>query len=193
MPADAVPTPDASPPAPASLTEPAVTSSAGALGITLEEAAQRIGWQSALSDEVKQSIADELGDHFGGLWFDTETSRITIGVVSAGATAIPSDNLQSVRRAGLTTVADTVAVQWSVADLDAVSAELGPRLARVNGRGLPCALASGQVTSLNAVLLDVPSGPLTAAQQALVQSAAARYGTKVRLRPIAGNGYAQRQ
>ncbi|WP_300016755.1 hypothetical protein [Pseudonocardia sp.] len=179
---------DAAPP-PGSLTDPAVTSLAHDLGITLGEAAQRIGWQSAVTDDVQRSIVDELGDRFGGLWFDTGTSRLTIGIVSPGASPVPAADLRSVRSAGLAAVTDTVAVQWSAAELDVVGDELGAELVRVNGGGPPCALAMGQVPPLNAVFLDVPSGPLSAAQQELVDSVTARHGTKVRVRHVPGDGY----
>src|SRR5512132_646841 len=57
------------PPYLAEATDPAVTTLASDLGISVQEAQRRIGWQEPAM-QLGEELRRALGDRFGGLWFE---------------------------------------------------------------------------------------------------------------------------
>jgi len=166
----------AAPPYLADADDPAVTTLAKDVGISIEEARSRIGWQdpaTQMADELRSS----LGEGFGGLWFDVaHGGRVKVGVVGAA----PAHAAQSsIRRWGLTAVTDTVQVRNSYAQLERDSAWLATLVAAANvDRGSELSFAT-QVDR-NRIVLRTPEGrSLTTAQQATVAAATARLGSRV--------------
>jgi streptogrisin C len=163
------------PPYLADATEPAVTTLASDLGISIREAQRRIGWQEPamqLGEELRQA----LGDRFGGLWFDEAGGgRVKVGVVGgdhAGTGPL-------IARYKLTAVTDLVAVRYSYAELEQASAWLGRAIAKAN-RGAASGLGSALLVDKNLVELSLPRGQrLNATQQATVGEVQRRLGARL--------------
>jgi len=173
------PTPAGWPPYLAAATDPAVTTLAADLRISIREAQQRLGWQEPavkLAGELERA----LGGRYGDLWFDpADGGRVKVGIVG-GDSAIAA---RLIARRKLTAVADLVPVRHSYAELNQAAAWLAAETARTNPRtdnGLVKGLAVWRLPDKNAVELDLPRGqPLTTAQQATVAEARRRLGDKL--------------
>ncbi len=171
----------ADPPYLADATDPAVTTLASDLGISIREAQRRVGWQEPamqLGEELRQA----LGDRFGGLWFDEAGGgRVKVGVV--GSDAAGAGPLIAGRK--LTAVTDLVAVRYSYAELEQAHAWLSGAIINANpptGKGEITGLASALLVDKNKVELQLPRGQsLNAAQQAAVSAAKRRLGTMLTL------------
>jgi streptogrisin C len=163
------------PPYLADAADPAVTTLAADLGISIRQAQQRLGWQEpamALAGELEWA----LGDRYGDLWFDpADGGRVKVGIVG-GDTALAA---RLIARRKLTTVTDLVPVRHSYAELQQAAAWLTAETARANpasGKDLTV----WRLPDKNAVELDLPRGQrLTAAQQATVAEARGRLGDKL--------------
>jgi streptogrisin C len=163
------------PPYLADAADPAVTTLAADLGISIRQAQQRLGWQEpamALAGELERA----LGDRYGDLWFDpADGGRVKVGIVGGDTTLAA----RLIARRKLTTVTDLVPVRHSYAELQQAAAWLTAETARANpaeGKGLTV----WRLPNKNAVELDLPRGQrLTAAQQATVAEARGRLGDKL--------------
>jgi hypothetical protein len=174
------PMPAGWPPYLAAATDPAVTTLAGDLRISIREARQRMGWQEP-AIEMAGELERALGDRYGDLWFDPHTGRVKVGIVG-GDTALAA---RLIARRKLTAVTDLVAVRHSYAELKQAAAWLTAETARANPRtdnGLVKGLAVWRLPDKNVVELDLPHGQrLTTAQQATVSEARRRLGGKLTL------------
>jgi len=163
------------PPYLADAADPAVTTLASDLGISIREAQRRLGWQEPaikLAGELERA----LGGRYGDLWFDpADGGRGKVGIVG-GDTALAA---RLIARRKLTSVTDLVPVRHSYAELKQAAAWLTAETARVNpaaGKGL----SVWRLPNKNAVELDLPRGQrLTTAQQATVAAARRRLGDKL--------------
>jgi hypothetical protein len=169
------------PPYLADAADPAVTTLASDLGISIREAQQRISGQEPamqLGEELQQT----LGDRFGGLWFDEAGGgRVKVGVVggdTAGAEALIAGRK-------LTAVTDLVAVRHSYGELEQAHAWLSGMIINANpptANGEIIGLASALLVDKNEVELQLPHGQaLNAAQQAAVGAAKRRLGAMLSL------------
>jgi hypothetical protein len=179
------PMPAGWPPYLAAATDPAVTTLARDLGISIREARQRMGWQEP-AIEMAGELERALGGRYGDLWFDPHTGRVKVGIVG-GDTALAA---RLIARRKLTAVTDLVAVRHSYAELKQAAAWLTTETARANPRarnGLVKGLAVWRLPNRNTVELDLPRGqPLSAAQRATVAEARRRLGSKLTLGTWAG-------
>jgi streptogrisin C len=179
------PMPAGWPPYLADATDPAVTTLAADLGISIREAQQRMGWQEP-AIELAGELERALGDRYGDLWFDPHTGRVKVGIVG-GDTALAA---RLIARRKLTAVTDLVAVRHSYAELKQAAAWLTAETARANPRardGLVKGLSVWRLPNKNAVELDLPRRQrLTTAQQATVAAARRRLGGRLTLGTWAG-------
>jgi streptogrisin C len=167
------------PPYLADAADPAVTTLASDLGISIRQAQRRIGWQEPaikLAGELERA----LGDRYGDLWFDpADGGRVKVGIVG-GDTALAA---RLIARRKLTAVTDLVPVRHSYAELKQAAAWLTAETTRANPRpanGLVKGLTVWRLPDKNAVELDLPRGQrLTTAQQATVAAARRRLGDKL--------------
>ena len=163
------------PPYLADASDPAVTTLAGDLGISIREAQRRIGWQEP-AVELAGELERALGDRYGDLWFDpADGGRIKVGI-AGGANALAARLIaRLIARRKLTAVTDLVAVRHGYAELKQAAAWLTAETARANPRahnGLVKGLAVWRLPDKNAVELDLPRGQrLTTTQQATVAAA----------------------
>jgi hypothetical protein len=73
------------PPYLADAADPAVTTLASDLGISIREAQRRMGWQEPAM-ELAGELERALGDRYGDLWFDeADGGRVKVGLVGDGA------------------------------------------------------------------------------------------------------------
>jgi streptogrisin C len=176
------PMPAGWPPYRAAATDPAVTTLARDLGISIREAQQRMGWQEP-AIELAGELERALGDRYGDLWFDPHTGRVKVGIVGGRDTAALAARL--IARRKLTSVTDLVAVRHSYAELSQAAAWLTAETAKANPRarnGLVKGLTVRRLPDKNAVELDLPRGQrLTTAQQATVSAARRRLGGRLTL------------
>lgn len=154
--------------------DPAVTSLAAELGIPVDEAQRRIGWQIPAAD-LQRELAASLGERFGGLWIDEAGGgRIKVGYLGASL-----DDGGAIARLGLEAVTDAVPVRHGHPALEDASAWLGAATREANA-GADAELLPVLRTDLNAVELRLPDGhALTERQQAVVDEAQRRFGTLV--------------
>jgi len=174
----------AAPPYLADANDPAVTTLAKDAGISIDEARRRIGWQDP-AIQMAAELSKSLGEGFGGLWFDVANGgRVEIGVVGTA----PAQAAQaSIRKWGLASVTDTVAVRYSLAQLERDSAWLASSVATANTGGGP-ALSFATQVDRNRLVLRTPVGSsLTAAQQATVEAARDRLGSRLVLETWSGS------
>ena len=178
------------PPYLADASDPAVTTLAGDLGISIREAQRRIGWQEP-AVELAGELERALGDRYGDLWFDpADGGRIKVGI-AGGANALAARLIaRLIARRKLTAVTDLVAVRHGYTELKQAAAWLTAETARANPRahnGLVKGLAVWRLPDKNAVELDLPRGQrLTTTQQATVAAARRRLGGKLTLGTWAG-------
>jgi hypothetical protein len=174
------PMPAGWPPYLADATDPAVTTLARDLGISIREAQQRMGWQEP-AIELAGELERALGDRYGDLWFDPHTGRVKVGIVGGRDTAALATRL--IARRKLTAVTDLVPVRHSYAELKQAAAWLTAETARANPparNGLVKGLTVWRLPHKNAVELDLPRGQrLTTAQQATVAAARRRLGSRL--------------
>ena len=124
----------------------------------------------------------KLGSAFGGVWIGAADDRVKLGVVGGQVGTVR----QMVDAVGLSGAVDQVVMRYQMAELEAANDWLGDRIAEVNV-GTPWTLTAGLRPDINAIELQTPrSGPLTAAQQALVDTARARLGAMLRVGDYAG-------
>jgi Trypsin len=150
---------------------------ARATGLSAGDAAVRIGWQNS-ADQLDRSARAAVGESaYGGLWIDSLTGRIKLGVTSHDR----SDRLRSVAAGcGLADGVDIVKVGHSAATLDAAAAWLGKRLAGTTG------FAAGIDYARNRVELDAANRPWSAAERRLVSDARQTWGSAVVVRVVTG-------
>jgi streptogrisin C len=163
--------------------DPAVTTLASDVGISVDEARRRIGWQDpaiAMADELRTS----LGEGFGGLWFDVaDGGRVKIGIAEAASVNAAES---SIRRWGLTSVTDMIQVKHSLAQLERDSAWLASLVPAANADGGPEVSFATQVDR-NRIVLRTPAGrALTSARQAVVDAARTRLGSRLVLETWSG-------
>jgi streptogrisin C len=176
------------PPYLADASDPAVTTLAADLGISIREAQRRLGWQEPAM-QLAGELERALGDRYGDLWFDpADGGRVKVGIVGGGDAAALAARL--VARRQLTAVTDLVPVRHSYAELRQAAAWLTAETARANPRpanGLVKGLTVWRLPDKNAVELDLPRGQrLTTAQQATVAAARQRLGDKLTFGTWAG-------
>jgi hypothetical protein len=74
------------PPYLADAADPAVTTLASDLGISIREAQRRMGWQEP-AIELASELERALGDRYGDLWFDpADGGRVKVGIVGGDTT-----------------------------------------------------------------------------------------------------------
>jgi streptogrisin B len=165
--------------------DPAVTTLASDLGISLREAQRRLGWQEP-AIELAGELERALGGRYGDLWFDPHTGRVKVGIVG-GDTALAA---RLIARRKLTAVTDVVPVRHSYAELTRATAWLTAQADRANppaGGGQIKGLRVWRLPNRNTVELDLPRGQrLTTAQQATVAAARRRLGGKLTFATWAG-------
>lgn len=162
-------------------------------GVTVDEALLRLEWQRLLpvfDFEVQRSLGRES---YGGVWIDTETGRIQVGVVAEDVavdvdtsvgTATESTVRDAADRVGLEASSiDIVFVEFSFDELVAGSSWLGEQLGKVD-TGRP--LQSGMDTSINRVVLHLPEGlteaDLDEAETTLLEQARSELGDMLLVR-----------
>jgi hypothetical protein len=145
-------------------------------GIPLAEAQQRMSWQQ-MAPRLAREVSTKLGARFGGIWIDAKSDRLKVGVVGDGAAAVRS----AASGVGLAAATDPVPVTFALSDLQGHNKWLGEQIAAVNTKDASVMLSAGIRTDLNTVVLHVPAGGLTAAQQALVDTAKRRIGTALKI------------
>ena len=179
------PIPAGWPPYLADAADPAVTTLARDLGISIREAQQRMGWQEPAIEMVGE-LERALGDRYGDLWFDPHTGRVKVGIVGGDTTLAA----RVIARRKLTAATDLVAVRYSYAELKQAAAWLTAETVRANPparNGLVKGLSVWRLPDKNAVELDLPRGQrLTTAQQATVAAARRRLGGRLILGTWAG-------
>src|SRR5262249_36483203 len=136
-------------------------------GISLSEAARRLGWQ-VHAPNLAERARTALGDQFGGVWIDAASGdRVKCGAVRATKSGAAAVVQREPGVLGLVEGLDTVEVRYSMNELEEANQWLAGEVARVNA-GAAVGLITSLRTDLNAVMLDVPKdGTLTAAQQDL--------------------------
>jgi streptogrisin C len=170
----------------ANAADPAVTTLASDLGISIREAQRRLGWQEP-AIQLAGKLERALGERYGDLWFDpADGGRVKVGIVG-GNSAIAA---RLIARRKLTAVTDLVAVRHSYAELQQAATWLTAETARANPparNGLVKGLSVWRRPDKNAVELDLPRGQrLTSTQQATVAAARQRLGSKLALGTWAG-------
>ena len=161
--------------------DPAVTTLASDLGISIREAQRRLGWQEPAL-QLAGELERVLGDRYGDLWFDpADGGRVKVGIVGGDTTTAA----RLIARRKLTAVTDLVPVRHSYAELRRAAAWLTAETARANPRPasrLVTGLRVWRLPNRNTVELDLPRGqPLTAAQRATVAEARRRLGDTLTL------------
>jgi streptogrisin C len=162
------------------LVDPAVADLAAAKGLSVAEAARRIGWQehaASLSDAVEAAVGP---NQFGGVWV-ADDDRVTVGVLAG---AVPVDGLRSsianlassigLESAGL----NVVSVRYSLATLVEANEWIADQVEAANAGADSYLTGGGYSPADSAVWLGIPPAPavITAAQQAVVTQARQRYG-----------------
>ena len=174
------------PPYLADATDPAVTTLAADLDISIREAQRRMGWQEP-AIEMAAELERALGDRYGDLWFDPSTGRVKVGIVGGDTAGLAA---RLIARRKLTAVTDLVPVRHSYAELKQAAAWLNAEVTRVNPparNGLVKGLSVWRLPDKNTIELDLPRGQrLTTAQQAIVAHARQRLGSKLILGTWAG-------
>jgi hypothetical protein len=170
------PTPAGGKPTPADV---AAVSLAADRGIPLAQAQARMVWQAA-APGLADTLSTQAG--YGGVWIDpADGDRVKVGVVGGAAPA-----RAAATAAGLAGAVDVVPVRHSMAQLEAANGWLSRQLARVNP-GAAGTLTAGLRPDRNAVELLVPAkAALTPAQQAVLDSARARFGAMLLTGTYAG-------
>jgi hypothetical protein len=173
------------PPYLAAASDPAVTTLASDLGISIREAQRRLGWQEPAM-QLAGELERALGDRYGDLWFDVAGGgRVKVGIVG-GNSALAA---RLIARRQLTAVTDLVPVRHSYAELRRAASWLSAEVARANPpavKGIK-GLTAWRLSSTNLVELSLPRGQRpTAAQQATVTEARRRLGDMLTLGTWAG-------
>lgn len=189
-PADAAPARQPEVPYLADASDPAVTTLAKDLGIPIEEAQRRIGWQEP-AIEMGNELSVSLGEQFGGLWFDeADGGRVKIGIVGGGLSRAATYARASISQRGLSRVSDLVPMQHSYAQLERDSAWLGSAISTANRAG-EAELSSAMQVDRNRLVLRLPAGAsLTATQQATVEAVKARLGSRLMVETWSGTSVA---
>lgn len=186
--ATGAPRPGAADPPPylANATDPAVTTLAADLDISIREAQRRLGWQEP-AIEMAGELERALGDRYGDLWFDPSTGRVKVGIIGGDTAGLAA---RLIARRKLTAVTDLVPVRHSYAELKQAAAWLNAEITRVNPPArnrLVKGLSVWRLPDKNTIELDLPRGQrLTTAQQATVAAARQRLGSKLILGTWAG-------
>jgi len=175
------------PPYLANATDPAVTTLAADLGISIREAQRRMGWQEPAM-EMAGELERALGDRYGDLWFDpADGGRVKVGIVGGDTAGLA---VRLIARRKLTAVTDLVPVRHSYAELKQAAAWLDTEVTRAippTRNGLVKGLSVWRLPDRNMVELDLPRGQrLTTAQQATVAAARQRLGSRLILGTWAG-------
>jgi len=174
------------PPYLANATDPAVTTLAADLDISIREAQRRLGWQEP-AIEMAGELERALGDRYGDLWFDPSTGRVKVGIIGGDTAGLAA---RLIARRKLTAVTDLVPVRHSYAELKQAAAWLNAEITRVNPPArnrLVKGLSVWRLPDKNTIELDLPRGQrLTTAQQATVAAARQRLGSKLILGTWAG-------
>jgi len=150
--------------------------------VSLAQAGIRLSWQRAVP-----SLNAALSRHlpaaaFGGIWIaPKDGDRVKVGVVGSDR-RLQAVVMRAVRAAGLSAATDIVSVRYSARQVVAADAWLGYQLGKL------ARASSGTVRldvsyrmDLNQVELGVAGRRLTAAEQALIARARARYGDLVQV------------
>jgi len=167
--------------------DPAVTTLAKDLGLPIEEAQRRIGWQDP-AIQLGNELRTALGERFGGLWLDeADGGRVKIGIVGGTLARATTQAQVSISRWGLGSVSDLVPVRHGYAQLERDSAWLGLAVSAANKTG-GAELSSATQVDRNRLVLRTPAGKtLTATQQATVETAKARLGSRLILQTWSGS------
>lgn len=177
------------PPYLADADDPAVTTLASDLGIPIEEAQYRIGWQEP-AIQLGEELYEALGEQFGGLWIDEAGGgRVKVGIVG-GEPSPAAQALTLIEQRSLGPVSDIVPVQFSYAQLERDSAWLTTAIGEEAGTGPR--LSSEMHVSGNRIVLLVPEDvALTAAQEAVVEQAEQQLGPRLAIETWSGSGQLQ--
>lgn len=149
-----------------------IESMADARGISFDEAAARLDWQTRVPELVAAAVAD-MGNSFGGVWVDVDDGdRVKVAVVGdaplvEGGLDAETAAWDAADRMGLGTAVDVVEVAFSMAQLIEGNEALAELL---DGPGTE-RLESALRTDLNAVELLLPVGDLTAAEIGVLEVA----------------------
>lgn len=147
-------------------------------GISVEAASQRLLWQERASALAADAEA-RLGGHFGGVWIDNQDGdRVKLGI-AAGDAAAHNAASAAIVAARLQDGADTVDIEYSLADLEAAKAAVAADTTTANRSGI-ADVTVGLRPDLNAIQIDTPADfPLTGGQKNAVDRALKRYGRAV--------------
>src|SRR5829696_8529363 len=119
------------PPYLANATDPAVTTLAADLGISIREAQRRMGWQEPAM-EMAGELERALGDRYGDLWFDpADGGRVKVGIVGGDTAGLAA---RLIARRKLAAVTDLVPMRHSYAELKQAAAWLTAETTRANPR-----------------------------------------------------------
>lgn len=166
-------------PAPAATAvDPVVASLATERGLSVPEAAVRIGWQRrapALADAARARLGAK---GFGGTWIGDD-DRVKVGVTADAGAAAPADVDRLAAAGGLTGAVDAVPVQHGLQELESVQRQL-VALFRADNQRSRRPLQVAVLEPDNVVELRLPPAALSVRQQALVAEARARFGPVLR-------------
>jgi streptogrisin C len=169
--------------APVVIRSPARGADAAALNIvkeqhvSLAQAEIRLSWQRSVPS-LNTALSRQLpAAAFGGLWIaPNDGDRVKVGVVGADR-RIQATVMRAVSAAGLSAATDIVPVRYSARQVVAADAWLASQLDKLaHASSGPIHLDVSYRMDLNRVQLGVAGRSLTAAEQALVTRAKARYG-----------------
>ena len=150
--------------------------------VSLAQAEIRLSWQRAVPS-LNTALSRQLpGAAFGGIWIaPNDGDRVKVGVVGADR-RIRATVMRAAGAAGLSTATDIIPVRYSATQVVAADAWLGTQLDKLARAGSgPFPLDVAYRMDLNRVVLGVAGRSLTAAEQALVKRAKARYGNLVQV------------
>jgi hypothetical protein len=138
-------------------------------GVSMSEAAKRIGWQSR-SVEVRDAVAAKLGRDFGGLWIDFETDRPVVAAIT-GRERTRERVRPELAQARIENVANVVEVAYALADLQSMQESLTADIAYVNEGSIEPVDARVNEPKNRVVVMVPPGVELTDRQQDYVDRA----------------------
>ena len=146
--------------------------------VSVDEAARRLRWMMRASTDLVDRGRRDLGSLFGGVWIDSKTGRVKLGVVGESE-ADKSSGRAALDSAKLEDGGDVVSVEHGEAKLEAVSDWLRQQLEKPNDEAA-FPVVFGTRTDANAVAVQIPAGrQVTAEQRAVINEAVERFGNAV--------------
>jgi hypothetical protein len=146
-------------------------------GLSLERAQAALATQSQVETaELPTKLEEALGASFAGMWFEPNTAKFSIGVVSVASRRAAE---QVVAQAGLAGVVNYVSVRSTWAQLISAQGEWNAKLEHLGGRQF----YTGLTASHNAVSVRLSSS-VPEHERALLEREAARFHVNVSIKVV---------